>query len=117
MTVFSASCPDCTASIALPAARLRVLTPADPGRDARALFTCPVCGNRESLAVDGRIVAALLRAGAGETRGHPSLGPPRRTTSAPPIVHDDLLSFHELLATPDWFDRLLDTVDPSPSGA
>lgn len=117
MDVFTVSCPDCAGVVALPASRVRVLTPLDPGRPARAVFTCPVCGCRESVGVDGGTVDAMRRAGAPATHGHPSLGPPRRTTTAPPFAPDDLLAFHELLDTPDWLERLLGTEDPSGSAA
>lgn len=113
MDVFTTSCPDCAAPVALPAPRLRVLTPSDPGRTAQAVFTCPVCGCRESVDVDAGTVEAMRRAGAPASHGHPSLGPPRRTPTAPPFGPDDLLALHELLDTPDWLDRLLATEDPS----
>lgn len=115
MDVFATSCPDCTAPVALPAPRLRVLTPADPGRTARAVFTCPVCGCRESVGLDAGAVRALRSAGAPATHGHPSLGPPRRPSTAPAFDHGDLLAFHELLDSPDWLERLLVSEDPSAS--
>lgn len=117
MDVFTVSCPDCAALVALPASRLRVLTPLDPGRAARAVFTCSVCGCRESVGVDAGTVGAMRAAGAPSTHGHPSLGPPRRTGAAPAFDHDDLLAFHDLLEDPDWLARLLATEDAPPAEA
>lgn len=107
MAPFEAHCSDCAGDVTVDTRFLRVLTPADPGRAARAVFTCPTCGARASVPVEAMVVAALQDAGVPVVHGHPSLGPPAERPGGPPIGYDDLLDFHLLLQRPDWHDQLV----------
>ena len=111
MDRFLARCPDCAAETLLDTENLRLLTPADPGRDARAVFTCPTCDERTSLPVPADVAVALQSCGVPVSHGHPSLGPPPARPSGPPLTPDDLLDLHLSLGQPGWFDRLLQQVD------
>ena len=111
MDRFLARCPDCAAETMLDDHNLRLLTSADPGRDARAVFTCPTCGERTSIPVQADVAEALQSCGVPVSHGHPSLGPPALRPPGPPLTHDDLLDMHLLLDQPGWFDDLLAEVD------
>ena len=108
---FLARCPDCGAETLLDTRNLRVLTPADPGRSARAVFTCPTCHERTSLPVGSEVVIALRECGVPVVHGHPSLGPPPVRPTGPAFDHDDLLDLHLLLDEPGWFDALVASLD------
>lgn len=110
---FLATCPACAVRVLLGTQTLRLVTPADPGRATRAIFTCPACAQRESVQLEGDVAAALQASGVPVSHGHPCLGPPAPPPTGPPITHDDLLDFHLLLAQPDWFDRVLEAADGS----
>jgi hypothetical protein len=70
-----------------------------PSRSGSYAFTCPNCGQRRVKPADERVIELLLIAG---------VEPQSATTPVdPPFTPDDLLAFHELLATDDWFDHLL----------
>jgi hypothetical protein len=70
-------------------------------------FTCPTCVDRVRKPADERIVRLLVSGGVDAlplARLRPSI-----RTDAPPITHDDLIDFHALLETSDWFDQLVDS--------
>ncbi len=112
MERFLARCPDCGAQALLDTANLRLLTPADPGRSARAVFTCPTCRARTAIPVGPEVVETLQACGVPVTHGHPSLGPPASRPDGPRFTHDDLLDLHLLLREPGWFDLLVATAGP-----
>ncbi len=111
MDRFLARCPDCAAETLLDSHNLRLLTPADPGRDSRAVFTCPTCAGRTSLPVHADVADALASCGVPVSHGHPSMGPPAVRPDGPALTRDDLLDLHLLLDEPGWFDHLLEVVD------
>ncbi|MER3453185.1 MAG: hypothetical protein C4344_05990, partial [Acidimicrobiia bacterium] len=69
-------------------------------------FRCPGCTMVVVKPAEARIVDLLVSAGVELRVWHlpAELSEPR---SGPPITHDDLLDFHALLQSRDWFDRLI----------
>lgn len=66
-------------------------------------FSCPDCGDYVQKPADERVVRLLLSGGVMPTLVHvPAEALEPRT--GPPINYDDLLAFHELLESDDWFD-------------
>ena len=71
-------------------------------------FSCPSCSDYVEKAADDRVVRLLLSGGVLPTLVDvpPEVLEPR---AGSPISLDDLLEFHELLATEHWFDALKST--------
>lgn len=56
------------------ATAVRLLTPTDPSRAARAVFRCGRCGHHGSVVVRPAVARWLAAIGAPVSHGHPSLG-------------------------------------------
>lgn len=69
-------------------------------------FSCPGCSQYVEKPADERVVRLLLSGGV-----TPQLiqvpAEALEIHEGPPITHDDLLAFHELLESDDWFDQVL----------
>jgi hypothetical protein len=68
-------------------------------------FSCPKCAHFVEKPADDRVVRLLLSGGVMPV----VVDVPAEVLevrSGPPISHDDLLAFHEMLESDDWFDRL-----------
>lgn len=104
MTTIKASCPGCgEVDLTADDIILRI----GPGRRANTYgFSCPTCGEFVEKPADNRVVRLLLSGGVIPSLVHvPAEALERR--DGPPISHDDLLAFHELLKRDDWFHELL----------
>ena len=68
-------------------------------------FRCPVCAMIEVRAAQDHVFQALLAAGVRYVQWNlpAELAEPHVGEG---ITHDDVLDFHELLTTEDWFDTL-----------
>jgi hypothetical protein len=66
-------------------------------------FGCPVCLKPVRVSASARTLNLLALSGA-------ALQPRPATASAPALTLDDLLDFHELLASDRWFAPLLSEV-------
>ena len=68
-------------------------------------FTCPVCARGVDKPADERVVQLLTSVGVPVAYWS---FPAELTESreGPALTSDDLLDFHQLLESPDWFDRL-----------
>jgi hypothetical protein len=108
MTTIRATCPTCGEVGLTPEdIELRV-DDADGNAASFYAFTCPTCIDRVCKPADERIVRLLVSGGVDAlplVRLRPSI-----RTDGPPISHDDLIDFHQLLKTDRWFDQLLGTV-------
>ena len=103
MTTIKATCPAC-GEIDLTADDILLRIGAQAGGNSYS-FSCPTCGDRVQKPADERIVRLLLSGGVMPTLFHvpaEALEP----RSGPPINHDDLIEFHDLLEQDDWFDYL-----------
>ncbi len=104
MTTIKATCPGC-GEIDLIANDILLRIGSASGSNTYG-FSCPECGEFVQKPADERVVRLLLSGGVMPTLVHvpaEALEP----RSGPPINHDDLLAFHDLLASDDWFDELL----------
>ena len=104
MATIRASCPDC-GDVELTTADLTVRVCQDDSQGSY-LFRCPVCRMTATKNAEARIVELLVSSGVcasppGASR--PRCGSARRVR---PLTHDDLLDFHALLESEDWFARL-----------
>ena len=69
-------------------------------------FRCPVCQSIVTKQAEAHIVELLVSSGVRWS----SWRPPAELSEHPggrPIDHDDLIDFHYLLASSDWFERLV----------
>ena len=108
MALIRATCSDC-GDVELRSRDLRVRTCVDNG-DATYLFRCPVCRMIEVRPAEQHVVDVLVAAGvaAEDWRLPAELTEPKGGAS---ISHDDVLDFHDLLTTPDWFVTLATMTD------
>lgn len=103
MTTIKATCPGC-GEVDLTADDILLRIGAHTGTNTYG-FSCPDCGDFVQKPADERIVRLLLSGGVMPTLLHvPAEALEPRT--GPPITHDDLLAFHELLESDDWLDDL-----------
>ena len=70
-------------------------------------FTCPACGEFVEKAADDRVVRLLLSGGVVPVPVHVP-AEALEIHVGNPIDYDDLLEFHELLESNDWFHQLMD---------
>lgn len=68
-------------------------------------FSCPTCSEFVEKPADDRIVRLLLSGGVMPVLMHVP-AEALEQHEGPPITHDDLLSFHEILEHDDWLDQL-----------
>jgi hypothetical protein len=103
MTTIKATCPDC-GEVDLTADDILLRIGAGEGSNTYG-FSCPRCAEFVEKPADERVIRLLLSGGVMPMLVHvpaEALEP----RSGPPINHDDLLSFHELLQDEDWFSYL-----------
>lgn len=104
MTTIKATCQEC-GEIDLTADEILLRIGSATESNTYA-FTCPVCGDFVEKPADERIVRLLLSGGVLPQLVHvpaEALEP----KGGPPISYDDVLSFHELLESDNWFDSLV----------
>ena len=106
MTTIKATCPSCgEVSLTADDILLRIGSVATSNTYG---FDCPECGDHVEKHADERVVRLLLSGGVMPVLNHvPAEALEAR--NGPPINHDDILSFHELLEGDDWYEQLLDT--------
>lgn len=107
MALIRATCTDC-GDVELRSRDISVRTCRNTG-ESTYLFRCPVCRMVEVRPAESHVVDVLLAAGVDVTewRLPAELNEPR---GGRPITHDDVLDFHALLETADWYDRLASMV-------
>ena len=104
MTTIKATCPGC-GEVDLTADDILLRIGAQSAGNTYG-FSCPDCGDFVQKPADDRVVRLLLSGGVMPTLDHvPAEALEAR--NGPPINHDDLLSFHDLLESDGWFDELL----------
>jgi predicted RNA-binding Zn-ribbon protein involved in translation (DUF1610 family) len=103
MTTIKATCPECGEVDLTPDDILLRIGSASSANTYA--FSCPSCGSFVEKPADERVIRLLLSGGVMPMLVHvPAEALEPRT--GPPINHDDLLAFHELLETDGWFDQL-----------
>ncbi len=102
-TVIKASCHDCgDVELGIDQLRVRVCTADTQGT---YVFRCPTCQMSVSKPAEPRIIDLLVASGVQliEWRLPAELFEEHHGA---PISHDDLIDFHRLLQTDDWFDSV-----------
>jgi predicted RNA-binding Zn-ribbon protein involved in translation (DUF1610 family) len=103
MTTIKATCPDC-GEVDLTAED--ILLRIGAARDSNTYgFSCPSCGCFIEKPADERVVRLLLSGGVMPVLVHVP-AEALETHVGPAIDHDDLLEFHELMQTDDWYESL-----------
>ena len=104
MTTIRASCPDC-GDVHLTATDVTVRVCADDDRGTYC-FRCPTCTEPIVKDASRRVVDLLVAGGVrlDVWRLPAELGEPRY--DGPSFTEDDVLDFHLMLSTDDWFGRL-----------
>jgi predicted RNA-binding Zn-ribbon protein involved in translation (DUF1610 family) len=104
-----ATCPDC-GDVDLNVRQLRAQLCVDNEQGSYA-FVCPVCEVEVSRPAEPGVIDLLVSAGVelsiwerptDDSAGH----------DGPAFTWDDVLSLHEALEQPDWFDRLMASSPP-----
>jgi predicted RNA-binding Zn-ribbon protein involved in translation (DUF1610 family) len=104
MTTIKATCPAC-GEVDLTAED--ILLRIGAGRPMNTYgFSCPDCGDFVEKPADERVTRLLLSGGVLPTLFDVP-AEVLETRQGPPINHDDLLAFHELLKGDHWFDELI----------
>ncbi len=109
MATIRASCIEC-GDVELTTGDVRVRVCVSDNRGTYT-FRCPTCRMNVVKPAEPRIVDLLVASGVElSTWDLPAeLFEPR--SGGAPISHDDVLDFHDLLATDDWFEELLGLID------
>ena len=103
MTTIKATCPDC-GEVDLTADD--ILLRIGPSKAVNTYgFSCPDCGEFVQKAADDRVVRLLLSGGVVPVPVHVP-AEALEIHGGPVITHDDLLDFHVLLKSDDWFEQL-----------
>ncbi len=111
MTRIRATCPGCGEVDLRPDDIHLEIVRAEDGRvsdGSTYRFACPACTDLVTKPADERIVRLLSSGGVAVSVRQPTatvqVSRPRPALAAPPLTYDDLLDFHFLLQTEDWFD-------------
>lgn len=106
MVTIKATCPGCgEVNLTADDIVLRIGA-AQAGTANSYCFSCPGCAQFVQKPADERVVRLLLSGGVTPLMMNvpaEALEP----RQGPPITHDDLLAFHELISSDDWFDQLV----------
>lgn len=103
MTTIKATCPGC-GEVDLTADDILLRISAQTTGNTYG-FSCPDCGDFVQKPADERVVRLLLSGGVMPTL----INVPAEALEVhdgPPINHDDLIAFHDLLESDGWFDEL-----------
>jgi hypothetical protein len=104
MTTIKATCPGC-GEIDLTADDILLRIGASRTVNTYG-FACPGCGDFVQKPADDRIVRLLLSGGVVPVPVHVP-AEALEVHYGPPISHDDILNFHEMLDRDDWMEQLL----------
>jgi hypothetical protein len=103
MTTIKATCPTCgEVDLTADDILLRIGAVADANTYG---FSCPTCSEYVEKHADERVIRLLLSGGVVPVLIHVP-AEALETKSGPPISHDDILEFHELLQDDDWVSTL-----------
>jgi hypothetical protein len=103
MTTIKATCPTC-GEVGLTAEEVELWIDGAERDASFYAFSCPACLQVVRKPADARVIRLLSGGGVQTRELAPTLQP---RFSAPVLTPDDLLDFHELLATDGWFDDVV----------
>ena len=102
MTTIRATCPTCD-EVELTPDDIDLRVDPQGARDSYYAFACPTCTGRVRKRADDRIVRLLASGGVAVK----DMGvEPSKRYEGPALTYDDLLDFHDLLQSDDWFGEL-----------
>ncbi len=108
MTTIRATCPTC-GEVGLTPDEIELRVDETDASASYYAFACPSCFDTVRKPADDRVVRLLISGGVEVLAMVPAGPPPRRLSErfdGPTISHDDLLDFHALLSSDDWFGQL-----------
>ena len=103
MTSIRTNCPRC-GEVEMRADTILLLLDKERGDEGYYRFICPVCEDQVDQPADRKIVSLLKSCGVKPQEIEKI--EPSAHEDGPPIVIDDVVDFHFLLAQDDWFERL-----------
>ena len=106
MTTIKATCPQC-GEVDLTAEDVLLRIGGNKTSNTYG-FSCPTCSDFIEKPADERVVRLLLSGGVMPVLVHvpaEALEP----RQGPPISHDDILAFHEMLSKDDWMDEFFNS--------
>ena len=103
MTTIRATCPSC-GEVELTPEDLELKVCSNASSSSYYRFCCPLCSDDVRKPADDRIVQLLISGGVQASVWELASG---SRGDAPEFTIDDLLDFHNLLQTDDWYDALL----------
>jgi endogenous inhibitor of DNA gyrase (YacG/DUF329 family) len=111
MTTIKATCPTC-GEVALTPDDIELRVDETGVTGSFYGFECPSCAADVRKPADERVVRLLVSGGvpALPVTSQPAPVRLRDRFDFPPLSHDDLLDFHQMLDGDAWFDQLLDQV-------
>ncbi len=106
MSAIRTMCPSCVSSIDLEPTQVLLLPAPAPADRGSYAFYCVRCEHVTVAAATGAAIALLVTAGVHVEADRSTPGHVHPAAPAAPFTLDDLIDFHRLLATGDWFIRL-----------
>ena len=108
MTTIRATCPTC-GEVGLTPDEIELRVDDRDNSASFYAFACPSCFDTVRKPADERVVRLLISGGVEVLESVPAGPEPRRLVErvdGPAISHDDILDFHDLLDSGDWFSEL-----------
>jgi hypothetical protein len=102
MSTIRAMCPHCIAPVDLDPAEILLTAASSPERTGSYAYYCRGCERVTVAPVSPAAFELLSTAGVRVERSLP----PEPALPAPRLTADDLITFHQLLNTKDWFAQL-----------
>ena len=102
MSAIRAMCPHCISPVDLDPAEILLTAAPAPERTGSYAYFCRGCERVTVAAVSSAAFELLSTAGVRVERSLPA----EPTQPAPRFTVDDLITFHQLLNTQDWFAQL-----------
>jgi hypothetical protein len=107
MAVIRATCHDC-GDVEMTTADVWVRI-CDDDNSGTYSFRCPCCTSVVNKPAEPHVVDLLIASGVTWSTWRMPAELRERRSGGSPITHDDLLDFHTLLSSDDWFDQLLES--------
>ena len=102
MPAIRTMCPYCISPVGLDPPEILLLPPPTPAASGSYAYHCRSCQRVTVAAVSPDAFALLVTAGV-QVQGS---APPHPSPPVHPLTVDDLIDFHRLLDTQDWFTQL-----------
>ncbi len=112
MSIYTLTCPECSAQITLSGRRLLVRVDSEDATSGEVLFTCLMCHQAVTVPVGVDMVAVLVTSGVTFlSLSEQPVEHPESRVDGPAFTPDDLLDLHTALEGADWFTALAGVAD------